>query len=140
MKKYIVRVDGKAYDVEVETVKGDDALKPVAKVPPVQTSEAKPEPAPEVKPDPVPARESTPAPVPNPSSVSENSIPAPMAGTIIRINVKAGDPVKKGDVLLVLEAMKMENDVMASADGKIRSVDVTEGATINAGDALITLE
>jgi len=126
MKKYIVRVDGKAYDVEVETVKEGDALKPVPKVPPVQTFEAKPEPAP--------------APVSKPSSVSENSIPAPMAGTIVRIFVKAGDLVKKGDVLLVLEAMKMENDVMASTDGKIKSVDVTEGAIINAGDVLITME
>ncbi len=140
MKKYIVRVDGKAYDVEVEPVKGGDALKPVPKVTPVQTSEAKPEPAPAVKPEPAPVRESTPAPVPMPSSVSENCIPAPMAGTIVRIFVKNGDPVNKGDVLLVLEAMKMENDVMASADGKIKSVDVTEGAIINAGDVLITME
>ena len=140
MKKYIVRVNGKAYDVEVETVKEGDALKPVPKVPPVQTSEAKPEPVPAVKPEPAPARKPAPAPVSKPSSISENSIPAPMAGTIIKILVKAGDLVKKGDVLLVLEAMKMENDVMASADGKIKSVDVTEGAVINAGDLLITLE
>ena len=140
MKKYIVRVDGKAYDVEVEPVKGGDALKPVAKVPPVQTSEVKPEPAPEVKPEPAPARESTPAPVSKVSSVSGNSIPAPMAGTIVKIFVKDGDPVKKGDVLLVLEAMKMENDVMASTDGKIKSVHVKVGDIINAGDALITME
>ena len=140
MKKYIVRVDGKAYDVEVETVKEGDALKPVAKVTPMPTPEAKPEPVPTAKPVPAPPREPAPAPVSKPSSVSENTIPAPMAGTIIRILVKAGDLVKKGDVLLVLEAMKMENDVMASADGKIKSVDVAEGATINAGDILITLE
>jgi len=132
MKKYIVRVDGKAYDVEVETVKGGDALKPVAKVPSVQTSAAKPEPA--------PARESIPAPVSKVSSVSKNSIPAPMAGTIVKIFVKDGDPVEKGDVLLVLEAMKMENDVMAATDGKIKSVHVKVGDIINAGDALITME
>ena len=64
---------------------------------------------------------------------------APMPGTIVRINVKAGDSVKKGDVLLVLEAMKMENDICAPADGTVLAVQVNQGETVGADAALLTL-
>ena len=61
-----------------------------------------------------------------------------MPGTIVKINVKAGDAVKKGDVFLVLEAMKMENDITSPADCTIASVNVSQGASVSTGDILIT--
>jgi biotin carboxyl carrier protein len=62
-----------------------------------------------------------------------------MPGTILSINVKPGDSVKAGDVLLILEAMKMENEIMAPADGVVAAVNVSVGASVNTGDLLVTL-
>ena len=62
-----------------------------------------------------------------------------MPGTILKINVKAGDSVKRGDVLCVLEAMKMENDIKAANDGVVSAVHVSQGASVNTGDALVSL-
>ena len=62
-----------------------------------------------------------------------------MPGPIVRINVKAGDSVKKGDVLLVLEAMKMENDICAPADGTVLAVQVSQGEAVGADAVLLTL-
>ena len=61
-----------------------------------------------------------------------------MPGTVLKLNVKAGDSLKKGDVVIVLEAMKMENDITMPADGVIASVNVTQGASVNTGDVLIS--
>jgi biotin carboxyl carrier protein len=62
-----------------------------------------------------------------------------MPGTIVKVPVKAGQAVKKGDVLCIFEAMKMENEVMAPRDGVVSSVNVNEGATVNSGDVLLVL-
>ena len=62
-----------------------------------------------------------------------------MPGTILAVNVKAGDKVKAGDVLLILEAMKMENEIVAPQDGVVSRVAVTKGASVNTGDLLIAL-
>jgi len=62
-----------------------------------------------------------------------------MPGTINDVKVKIGDSVKKGQVLLVLEAMKMENEIMASVDGNVTSVNVSKGASVSVGDTLITI-
>ncbi len=63
-----------------------------------------------------------------------------MPGTVLEFKVKEGDAVKAGDVLLILEAMKMENEIPAPADGKVVSIAVGKGASVNAGDPLLTVE
>lgn len=67
------------------------------------------------------------------------TISVPMPGTILSVKVKAGDAVKKGQVLAILEAMKMENEIMAPADGTVTSVSVAEGAAVKTGDVLCTI-
>ena len=76
------------------------------------------------------------APAPAAGSVPVN---APMPGTILDIKVKAGAAVKAGDVVMILEAMKMENEISAPQDGTIASIDVRKGDTVNSGDVLYTM-
>ena len=67
-------------------------------------------------------------------------VAAPMPGNILSVNVAAGDTVKKGQVLMVLEAMKMENEIMAPCDGKVTAVAVTKGAAVESGALLCTIQ
>ena len=124
MKNYRVTVNGVAYDVTVEEISAGTA--------PVAT------PTPAAAPAPVaaPAPKAAPAPAGN---AGANAVKAPMPGTVVKINVKAGDAVKKGDVLCVLEAMKMENDIMAPADGVVASVEISQGASVATDAVLVTL-
>ncbi len=71
---------------------------------------------------------------------AKGSVPAPIAGRVLSIRVKAGDEVKAGDVLLILEAMKMENEIKAPADGVVKEVLVAEGARVAEGDGLVVVE
>lgn len=120
MKNYRITVNGNVYDVTVEET-GATASAPVA---PVASA------APKVAPAKAPAATGT---------QGATKVNAPMPGKILSVKVKVGAAVKKGDVILILEAMKMENEVVAPADGTIASVDVNEGATVEAGDVLATL-
>lgn len=120
MKRFNITVNGKAYDVAVEEVTGNAA--PVAAAP--------------VAPTPAPV-----AAAPAPAPVGEGTkITSPMPGTILDVKVSVGDTVTNGQVLMVLEAMKMENDIVASCDGKITSVGVAKGASVNSGDVLVTIQ
>ena len=112
MKKYRVNVNGTAYEVEIEEMAGAPVAAPVA----------------------APAA----APAPAASGAGE-SINAPMPGNILSVNVAAGDTVKKGQVLMVLEAMKMENEIMAPRDGKVTAVAVAKGAAVESGALLCTI-
>lgn len=123
IKVYNIKVNGKQYAVEVEEVSSSGT--PVAA--PVAVSAPSAAPAPAA------------APAPKAVPASGNAVKAPMPGTILKINVKAGDSVKKGDVLCVLEAMKMENDIKAAEDGIVSAVHVSQGASVNTGDALVSL-
>lgn len=122
MKKYNIKVNGVSYEVEVEEVGGNTAA--ASNVTP-KAAVAAPT-APQAAP-------STAA-----SSAGASSITSPMPGTIVKVNVKPGDSIKKGDVLIVLEAMKMENDITAPADCTISSVNVNQGASVSTGDILVT--
>ncbi len=78
---------------------------------------------------------------PAPAAAGEGEeVAAPMPGTILSVNVKAGDAVKKGDVLMILEAMKMENEIMAGADGTVTAVMASQGQAVEAGTPLCTIK
>ena len=66
-------------------------------------------------------------------------VKAPMPGSIVKVNVKVGDSVKKGDVLCILEAMKMENEIFAPEDGTVASVEISQGMTVATDATLVTL-
>ncbi len=114
MKKYKVNVNGTVYEVTVEAM---DGAAPVAA-------------APAAAPAPAPAA----APVAGGEKVS-----APMPGTILDVRVSNGQAVKKGDILFILEAMKMENEIMAPCDGTIASVSVAKGAAVDSGALLCVI-
>ncbi len=128
MKNLRVTVNGKAYDVQVEELGANAAPAPAAPAAPAVPAPAAPAAA--------PAAPAAPAAAPSGSE----TIAAPMPGTILSVNVKAGDSVKSGDVLLVLEAMKMENEIMAPRDGVVASVMVNKGESVDSGKPMIALQ
>ena len=123
MKNYRITVNGTSYDVSVEELSGGAA--PVAA--PVAA-------APVAAPAAAPA-----APAPAAGSAGSIKVSSPMPGKILAVKANVGDSVKKGQVILILEAMKMENEVVAPEDGTIASIDVTVGASVESGDTLATL-
>lgn len=125
MRKFNITVNGVAYEVEVEEVAAGEASAPAAAAPKAAPKAA----APAAKPAAPKA-----APVANGTKVN-----APMPGTILDVKVAQGQAVKKGDVLLILEAMKMENEILAPQDGTVAQVTVSKGASVNSGDALVVL-
>ncbi len=125
MRKFLVNVNGASYEVMVEEING--AAAPVAAPAPVAAAPAA---------APVAA---APAAAPVAAAAGQESVESPMPGNILAINVKAGDAVKKGAVLMILEAMKMENEIMAPRDGVVAAVNVQKGATVNTGDVLCVI-
>ena len=132
MKKYNVTVNGTTYEVVVEEVGGVQTV-----AAPVFTA-----PAPVAAPAPsAPAAAAAPAPAApkTQGATGANPVSAPMPGTILDVKVSVGQSVKKGDVICVLEAMKMENDIPAPSDGVIASINVQKGASVSANDVIATL-
>ncbi len=129
MKRFNVTVNGVTYDVVVEEVGGAAAAAPAPVAAPAAVS------APVAAPAAAPAAPKA-APAGNAGAVA---VKAPMPGTIMKVNVTPGQAVKKGDVLCVLEAMKMENDISAPQDGTVASVNVQKGASVQSEDVLVTL-
>ena len=118
MKRYTITVNGIAYDVTVEEETADSTA-------PVMNT---------------PVATAAPAPAPTPVAASGSvKVDAPMPGNILDVKVSAGDSVTAGQVLVILEAMKMENDIVAPSNGTVASVDVRKGDTVEAGQVLITL-
>lgn len=122
MKRFNVTVNGKAYDVVVEDI-GEGA------------------PAPAAAPAPAPAAAPAAAPAPALAAAAGagEKVTAPMPGTILDVKASNGQSVSKGDVIMVLEAMKMENDIVAPCDGTITSIVVKKGDTVQSGDTLATV-
>ncbi|MDO4177557.1 MAG: biotin/lipoyl-containing protein [Phascolarctobacterium sp.] len=113
MKQYTITVNGTAYDVCVEEA-GSVAS------------------APKAAPAPAPAAAA-------PVAAGAATVTAPMPGKVLSVNVKAGDAVKAGDVLLILEAMKMQNEIMAPQDGTIAEVRVSANQNVATGDVMIVM-
>ena len=132
MKKYNITVNGTTYEVIVEEADGVSA--------PMTYSTPAPVAAPAPVSAPTPAPKAAPAaPKASPSASGAVKVTSPMPGTILNVKVSVGQQVKKGDVIFVLEAMKMENDIPAPQDGVVASVNVQKGASVNAGDVLASL-
>lgn len=113
MKKYRVTVNGTAYEIELEELTG-----------------AAPAPA-------------AAAPAPAPAAAAPaggEQVTSPMPGTILDVKVSQGASVKKGDVLMILEAMKMENEIMCPCDGKVASINATKGAAVESGTLLCVIQ
>ncbi len=124
MKNYRITVNGTAYDVAVEEMGAGAA--PAAASAPVAA----------------PAPVATPAPAAAPAASGAEGkvkVVAPMPGKILSVKASGGAAVKKGEVILILEAMKMENEVVAPEDGTVASINVSEGASVESGDTLATL-
>ncbi len=129
MKKYNIVVNGTSYEVEVEELSSTGAVKssPSVQAAPVSKPVKKAS-----KPKPAAPKKAAPS--------GGSVIEAPMPGTILSIEVKKGDSVNVGDVILVLEAMKMENEIKSAVSGTVKSVDTTVGASVNPGDVLVVIE
>ena len=113
MKKYRVNVNGTVYEVELEEMTGAPAAAPVAA--------------------PAPSAAAAPA-------AGGEKVTSPMPGTILSVNVAAGDAVKRGQVLMILEAMKMENEIMCPCDGKVASVNTSKGSSVESGTLLCVIQ
>lgn len=116
MKKYKVNVNGTNYEIVLEVINENEISMPT---PTASASTAKP---------------------PSSTSTSSEQILSPMPGNILAVNVSAGSIVKKGDVLMILEAMKMENEIMAPRDGKVTSVATSKGTHVESGTLLCEIE
>lgn len=130
IKKFRINVNGVDHIVEVEELSSSASPAPVA------APAAAPAPVAAPAPAPAPA---APAAAPAPAPAGGQTVTAPMPGNILKVNVTAGQAVKAGQVLCVLEAMKMENEIMAPCDGKVAQVLVSKGATVDTDAPLVTL-
>lgn len=135
MKKFLIKVNGSQYEVEVEEIIEGTSQQSEIAAPSAPVS------APAMQ-----ALSSAAAQPEKPAKPASNGkagsvkVTAPMPGTILKIVANIGDSLKRGDVILVLEAMKMENEIVAPSDGVLVSVNVDRGASVNAGDLLASLD
>lgn len=121
MRKFIINVNGNSYEVEVEEVKGE-------------TKKESPKAKPAVAPKETAVQKEVVV------SQGQEIVQAPMPGNIWRMEVEEGQEVKEGDLLLILEAMKMENEILAPRAGKIVEIIASEGASVGTGEKLMIIE
>ncbi|MDM8533488.1 biotin/lipoyl-containing protein [Clostridiaceae bacterium HSG29] len=131
MKKFRISVNGNSYDVEVEELGNGASSAPVAA--PV-AAPAAPKAAPKkAAPKAAPKKAAKAAPA------GGHGIEAPMPGTILSLKVAEGDTVSSGDVLLVLEAMKMENEIASDVDGVVKAININNGDSVDSGEVLVVI-
>ena len=141
--KYKVTLKGKTYEVGVE--KGEamilDEYAAAAPAPAaVPTPAAAPAaPAPTPAPAPAPAAPATPAPATPAPAASGTVVTSPLPGNVLSINVNVGDAVKAGQLLVLIEAMKMENEIVAPTDGVVKQIVASKGAVVATGDTLLVI-
>ncbi len=126
MRQFNITVNGVAYQVSVDEVAAGAAA-PVAAPAPVAAA---------------PAPVAAPAPAAKPAAkavAGGTKINSPMPGTILDLKCKVGDTVKKGTILLILEAMKMENEIIAPVDGTVKQIAVNKGASVSSGDLMVVI-
>ena len=133
MKKFNVTVNGSTYSVEVEEVGGAVSVAPAVAAAPVAAAPVA------AAPVAAPVAAAPAAPAAAPVAAGSTTVDAPMPGKVLSINVKKGDKVAAGDVLLILEAMKMQNEIMAPSDGVVSDIRVSAGATVATGDVMIVM-
>ena len=131
--KYKVTLNGRTYEVEVEAGKAMCVAEYEAFVPAAPAPVAAPAAAAPVAAAPVAAAPAAAAPV------AGEAVTAPMPGNILKVAVTAGQAVKEGDLLVVLEAMKMENEIMAPKSGTVAQVLVSKGSTVDTGAPLVVI-
>lgn len=129
MKKFNIKVNGISYEVEIEEVKEGAPQAAAPQVTKVTPKVA----APKVEAPKAPAKEAVAA------GAGEHSIDAPMPGKIVKVLVEEGQSIKAGDVLLVLEAMKMQNEITADVDGTVKAVNVEAGQNVKVKESLVIL-
>ena len=122
MKKFSIKVNGKDYEVEVEEIGGSQSVTQTTKTVAVATKVSTPPKAAIAK-----------------GKEGSLKVTAPMPGTILAVSVKVGAQVKKGDTLVILEAMKMENEIAAPEDGVVASINVEAGVSVESGQLLASL-
>lgn len=135
MNKFRVTVDGQAFDVVVEETESRSNSESSSKQKVISKHAPLLQPKTESAPQKEESNHKT-SVVPTGKNIV---VTAPMPGTILEVKVKAGDSVKAGDALLLLEAMKMENEITAAADGTVAEVLVKKGESVNSGDSLIII-
>lgn len=136
--KYNVTLNGKIYEVDVTET--DAIVTGISQVPVMAAAPVAPVAAPVAAPAPVEAAPEAPAAPAAPVAVADGTqIKAPMPGTVLAVKKSVGDAVKAGDVVLVLEAMKMENDIVAPCDGTVKSINAPKGSTVNTDDVLAVI-
>lgn len=131
MKYYTITVNGNTYNVSVEEGVAAASAAPVAAAAPAAKPAAAPAPA-------APAAEKPAAPAAA-GTMGSFKVSSPMPGKIVSLKASVGQAVKKGDVILILEAMKMENEIVAPQAGTVASINVTAGQSVEAGTLLATL-
>ena len=133
--KFKITLNGRNYEIEVETIKPMSRSKYEAEAPVVEAAPVI-EAAPVAESTAPAASQTSAAPV---ASGDGEAIKAPMPGTVVNVNVTVGQAVKEGDVLVVLEAMKMENDIVAPCVGVVKQIPVAKGSTVNTDEVLAVI-
>lgn len=131
LEKFLITIDGQTHEVLVEKVALDSASR-------APQPAAAPIPAPSVAPGPLAAATAAPAP-PIAVAAGETQVNAPMPGKIVKISAKVGQKVRKGDILMILEAMKMQNEIGSPVDGTVKSITVADGGKVKPGELMAVI-